>query len=174
MRKFEKIAKFLSILLKLVSTFIILGLIGLVLLLIFKRDSLAMNFPVPTFPIKVGNGDVPESAKLISGAILAVPSMLIYFYVFFKGSEFFNKLSQGETPFSINNYKILKEIGLIVTITNFISPLIYSLITTLLMPDGYYLIIGIDVETIIGLIIYCMAEVIRYGVTLQDLSDETV
>lgn len=173
-KKFEKITKFLSILLKLVSVFIILGMIGFVLLLTFKKDSLTMSVPVPSFPINAGSGDVPESAKFIAGGFVAISSMLIYFYIFLKGSQFFNKLSKGETPFSIDNYKILKEIGVIVAITSFIFPLIYSLIATLLTPNGYYLIIGIDVETIIGLMIYCMAEVIRYGVNLQELSDETV
>lgn len=173
-KKFERLSKFLSILLKLVSVFIILGLIGFILLLIFKRDNLTINVPVPSFPINVGSGDIPESAKFIAGAIVAIPSMLIYFYAFLRGSQFFNKLSKGETPFSISNYKLLKELGLIIAITNFIFPLIYSLVTTLLTPNGYFLIVGIDVETIIGLMIYCMAEVIRYGVNLQELSDETV
>ena len=173
-KKFEKISKFLSILLKLVCIFIILGLIGFILLIIFKRDNLTMNIPKPSFPINYQKGDVSESAKFIAGAIVVIPSMLIYFYAFFRGSQFFNKLSKGETPFSISNYRILKKIGLIIAITNFIFPLIYSLVTTLLSPDGYYLIVGIDVETIIGLMIYCMAEVIRYGVNLQELSDETV
>ena len=173
-KKFEKMSKFLSILLKLVSIFIILSLVGFILFLIFKRDNLTINAPVPSFPISGVSGDVPESAKFIASAVVAIPSMLIYFYAFLKGSQFFNKLSKGETPFSISNYKILKEIGLIVAIANFIFPLIYSLIATLLTPNGYYLIVGIDVETIIGLIIYCMAEVIRYGVNLQELSDETV
>jgi len=173
-RKFEKISKFLSILLKLVSGFIVLGLIGLILLLIFKRNNLTMSIPTPSFPINSVSGDVPDSAKFIAGVIVAIPSMLIYFYAFFRGSQFFNNLSKGETPFSISNYKILKEIGLIVAITSFIFPLIYSLVATLLTPNGYYLIVGIDVETIIGLMIYCMAEVIRYGVNLQELSDKTV
>lgn len=173
-KKFENISKFLSVLLKIVSVFIFLGIVGLILLLIFKRDSLTMNVPIPSFPISSGSGDVPETAKFLAGVIVAIPSMFLYLYAFFRGSQFFSKLAKGETPFSVSNYKLLKEIGIIVTVTTFIMPLVYSLVVTINMTEGHYFILGIDSETIIGLIIYCMAEVIRYGVTLQELSDETV
>ena len=173
-KKFEKISGFLSILLKLVSVFIFVSIIGLIFLIIFKRDNLTMAVPAPSFPINALSGDVTESAKFIAGVVVAFPSMFVYLYAFFRGSQFFNRLAKGETPFSISNYKILKEIGFILVITTFIMPLIYSLVVTLNMSEGYYFLLGIDTETIIGIIIYCMAEVIRYGVTLQELSDETV
>lgn len=173
-KKFERISKFLSILLKLVSAFIFISIILFIIFLIFKRETLTMNVPTPSFPIASISGNVTESTKFIAGIVVAIPSMLVYFYAFFRGSQFFDKLAKGKTPFSIDNYKILKEIGLILAITTFIAPLVYSLVASLNMSEGYYFILGIDSETIIGLIIYCMAEVIRYGVTLQELSDETV
>lgn len=174
-QKFQQLVKFLSSLLKMVSIMCFVGGIGLVIMYFVNKETLIFASPsVDLTLFHSFNQDVPPQAKLIAGIFTALPLTITYGYVFWRSSAFFNKLSKGQTPFSLQNYRTLKEIGIILVIVNFIAPLFYSLIATLNMPEGHYISFGIDTEILVGLVIYCMAEVIRYGITLQELSDETV
>lgn len=94
--------------------------------------------------------------------------------MFYKGSNLFSNLSRGETPFSDKNYKLLKNLGVVLIAVNLLIPVLYSALITFLMPAGYYIVMGLNSEVVIGLVIYAMAEIIRYGVTLQEFSDDTV
>ncbi len=174
-KKFEGFSKFLSSFLLLSGIISLLNIGFILFIFITRSEGSVINSPVPTFTIfKAQMNHASTNTKLLSGLVTGILVLLVYFYIFLKGSHFFKRLSQGQTPFSLENYKTLKEIGLVLSVTSFITPLLYSLIMTLNMPDGYYFLIGIDSDLLIGLLIYCMAEVIRYGVTLQSLSDETV
>ena len=180
LKKFEQVTKFLSILLKILSVICLLSFVVFTFLFIFKRTFLLSAAPLTELPlvdfpiITATKQSMTNSTEMLANCTILIPLLIVYFYIFFKGSQFFSRLAEGRTPFSYENYKLLKIIGLLIIIVNLTAPLLYSFVATLSMPNGYFVSFGFDIEMIIGLIIYCMAEVIRYGVTLQHLSDETV
>lgn len=47
--------------------------------------------------------------------------------------------------------------------TSLIWPLLYSLLVTLNMQKGYYMVFGLSYQTFMGLMIYMVAEIIYYG-----------
>lgn len=173
-KKFRKFTKFLDTLLMLFCVVCVISLVVFTLLFIFNKKNLSISGPTISFPMGAIKGDVPSSVKFLANYIVAIIGMAVYSYLFFKGSRFFSNLSRGGTPFSVENYKLLKHLGLLLIAVNLIIPFIYSALITFLMPDGYYIALGLRSEVIIGLIIYAMAEVIRYGVTLQEFSDDAV
>lgn len=172
--KFQKVSKMVSVLLKIIVVFIFVFMIGAILLFFLGKDQLTVTTPIPTFQISFMSGNISEMTEKLVSLIVSILGVLTYVYVFFKGSQFFDRLSKGETPFSISNYEILRKIGIIIIIFNLASPLIYSLILTLSTRGGYFLVFGVDIQVVLGLIIYCIAEIIGYGIKLQELSDETV
>ena len=174
-KKFESASRMLSILFKIMFYIMIVSFIAILTLFILKKESLTMPPISVSFPILAMQKNTMTQATLaISTVLTALPLIIIFAYIFVKSSSFFEGLSKGQTPFSEKNYKLLKNIAILLMITSLIAPLLYSLIASLNMKNGYYIMFGIDSDLLVGLIIYCMAEIIRYGVTLQQLSDDTV
>lgn len=173
-KKFQQFAQILNVLLKAFCFFIFLMMIGLMYMIVFQRNGLTLTVHTPDFAF-TSSHDVPSKSAVFWGSAIAGGFIsILYMYIVFRGSVFFSRLSKGQTPFSLSNYQLLKEIGLLTIVLSLVSPILYSAVVTFLSPSGYTLIIGIDSTTIIGFVIYFAAEIIRYGVTLQRLSDETV
>ena len=86
----------------------------------------------------------------------------------------FLALANGATPFQTSFVKKLKTISQLIIAIDVGIPLLYSALITILAESGYQFQIGVTYWTIIGLIIYCTAEILSYGISLQELSDDTI
>lgn len=173
-KTFQKIARVLDLLLKVACFYILFVLLVLLYMAIFQHEHVDLTIRMPDFIYTRISETQPESALFISSAIVGCLTSIVNIYVLFKGSLFFSRITNGQTPFANINVKLLREIGVIMIVSSLLFPLIFSTLVTLMMPAGYTLILGIDSTTIIGLIIYFAAEVIQYGVRLQELADDTV
>lgn len=173
-KKFRKFTKFLDTLMMFLCVLCAISLVVFTLLFIFKKENLSITSPNIYFPLGGIKGEATSSVKFLANFVAAIIGMSVYSYLFFKGSRFFSNLSRGGTPFSVENYKLLKRLGLLLIAVNLIIPIIYSALITFLMTDGYYIALGLNSEVVIGLVISAMAEIIRYGVALQNFSDDAV
>ncbi len=95
-------------------------------------------------------------------------------FVSVQSSFLFSYLGTGKTPFTENFAHRIKFISKILIITDIAVPIIRSLIITLFTSVNYYIHVGISWMTIIGLLLYIFSGILYYGVSLQELSDETV
>ncbi|MGM0219419.1 hypothetical protein IGI43_002540 [Enterococcus sp. AZ126] len=136
-------------------------------LIVFQDSTYLLNFSTQSHIVYK---EIDDSVR----SFLSIPLLLVNGYVFYLGSNFFGQISDGCTPFSVNNYLLLKKVGAILIITNLLIPIIHSILLSINSPQGYYISIGISIEVLVGFIIYCLGEVFEYGVSLQNLSDETV
>lgn len=171
--QFKRLANVLSIILKLISGLIGLSILAVGILWFVDRHALLFSTPrllLPLFSIK---RNVPEDIEFLASGIIFLINSLICSYLFFKSSFFFERLSNGQTPFSLVNYRLLKMIGLLTALTGLSVPIVYSSIVTLLL-GTVYITIGLNTQLILGVMIYFTAEIIHYGVSLQELADETV
>ncbi|MEG0255073.1 MAG: DUF2975 domain-containing protein [Vagococcus sp.] len=174
--KFKKLAKVLEVVLFLVSVFNLLSMFLLTFMYFFKENrNFLISPPNNGWSIFSAMKNMPNPSKqLLAGIIVAVPVLTIYSIIFFQSSRFFKRLSQNQTPFSEGNKKLLKRIGIALICLGVTPSLIYSLIVSVLTIDGYYINFNIGVSFLVGLVVYCMAEVINYGLELQNFSEDVV
>ncbi|MDT2866152.1 hypothetical protein [Vagococcus carniphilus] len=174
-KKFKKFAKFLEVFLLLGSamyTFVT----GLLLVMYFFQDhSFSIALPVSGFGLFKATQNSPvKEDLLLAGLLVNIPVGLTYAIVFFKGSRFFKSLVQNQTPFSKDNQKLISRISIILMILGLAPSLVYSIILSFFMTNGYYMRLDIGVSFVVGAILYCVSEVINYGLELQQFSDDAV
>lgn len=109
------------------------------------------------------------------GFITSSVEKFLLAYTFYHVSQFFLYLEKDVTPFSVKVYQKLRKIGCLLILADIGIPLIYSLILpfTTMKPVMIDLVM-VSSLTFVGVIILFMAEVIRYGVKLQEFSDDAV
>src|SRR5699024_8003062 len=109
----------------------------------------------------------------VSGIITPI-LILIYVFVLWKGSLLFNQLSNGEKPFTFEFASSIKRLSILLITTDIVLPILYSLIVTIIMEGGHYILLGVGAPFLIGIILYAVSEIFIYGIELQTLSDQTV
>lgn len=174
-KRFRGVCRFTSIILKIAA--ILIGSTAAVSLFsyFFTNTDIWFNFSMPDFPIlNSGSGPVTEADKQLAALIIVPFRVIVSFYVYWKGSQLFKYLADGNPPFSNKFTHTLKRISLILIITDIAFPLIYSLLVTIIMEGRHYLIIGVGSSLMIGLILYAVSEIFKYALTLQQLADDTV
>lgn len=119
--------------------------------------------------------DTPSYTNNFVGFITSSIERFLLTYVFYLCSQFFSYLEKDTTPFSLKVYQKLRRIGWLLIMTDIGVPFIYSLILpfTTMKSTSFYLL-AVSSLTAIGIVILFMAEVICYGVTLQNFSDDVV
>ena len=147
---------------------VLLGVIGVVFLwFIFQLvKGIILNF-------KYGGWTALTVINYIVGAIIVLASLTI-------GISLLYSIRKEETPFNRKNVKKLKSIAALLVIY---EPY-YSLVQLLI---NKYMPIIIDDNTLVvtesslggivfvaGLVVYCIALVFEYGITLQNQVDETL
>ena len=174
-KRFRRVSKFLSFILKLIGTLsIAISLLGLIL--IFFADtgaSFTVKMPENSF-ISFQDSRVTESAHAFTSLILAPLFLSFYSYILFKGSFLFDRLADGKTPFTYDFAESVKRISYFLIAFDIVLPLLYSLIVNLRADEGFYFNFGLTSSFIVGLILYIMSGVLKYGIRLQELSDDTV
>ncbi|MHC5372189.1 hypothetical protein ACYSNU_00150 [Enterococcus sp. LJL120] len=90
------------------------------------------------------------------------------------GSEIFYSLSLGETPFSPWFVRKIRNISFLLVLEGLYAGVLYSVLQSLAMPNGYLITLGVGPSLFIGLIMYAVAGIIQYGIELQKLSDDVI
>lgn len=114
-----------------------------------------------------------ERFKEIITVFVAVFAAFIFGLAFLKISQLFKSLAQGETPFALSKVKILKKVGWLFVLLGLTPQLLYYPLLALMTHD-IYVTFGLSSELIIGLILLVAAEVFRYGLHLQEFSEDVV
>lgn len=162
-RHFQLFARGLDLLLKVFSVVTIVISLTVGYTLLFSNHDITFSFDAPTFSL-FRSYETPTNMTLSNmAAIVGICSALVDSVLLFKGSQFFARVSQGQTPFTGQNYRVLKYISWVMMATSLIWPLLYSLLVTLNMQKGYYMVFGLSYQTFMGLMIYMVAEIIYYG-----------
>lgn len=173
-KNFQFICRFISVIFKvLAGMFIFIIVVGLYVTLFRANGSLQFEpagFTFFQFQRNPITDEVLERATLFAVPIFS----LIHVYVLLKGSQLFDKLHEGYTPFSPEFVMNLKKISYIMIGFDAVTPIIYSGLVTLLAEDASYYFFSLSSYFVIGLILYVAAEIFNYGIELQTLSDETV
>lgn len=86
----------------------------------------------------------------------------------------FNRLSKGDKPFTLKFSKSIKQIGLLLMVTDVILPILYSFVVSVQLDGSLYVSLGVGNTFLIGLILLVVTAIFDYGIELQFLSDETV
>lgn len=104
--------------------------------------------------------------NIISG-LLAFPLVILWFAIIIMSIRMLLNIRKSTTPFTEQNGKSLRNIGVSMMIA---EPL--YLLSMLL--DGYLNHNFCGVIFIVGTLLFCFSSVFRYGVKLQQESDETL
>lgn len=175
-KNFRLVCKIASFILQLIAVFSFsILIIGVIVVFIFNIDGSSFTFEPNYTPSLVSASGPLSDTHIERAAVFVVPPFLIFFsYISYKGSQLFTELYEGQTPFSIDFSKSLKKISLLLILLDVLSPIIYSIVLTLLIENGHYITFGLSSTFLIGLILYVMSEILQYGIQLQTLADDTI
>lgn len=175
-KRFQKICKVLSGLLLFMIVF-------LIVVMILGFWATTNEGPSGYFDMKIGQGftisnmimnAATEHQMMIATIIAVIPVFIGEFFALWKGSRIFALLAEGQSPFQQKLVKNIKTIGIVLIVLDVATPLLYSAALTLLMSYGFYFQFSLSSWLLVGLILYCAAEILNYGIALQELSDDTV
>ena len=174
-KRFRNVSKLLSFSLKLIGAFCLsIILIGLILMLFTDSGaSFIVDLPESSI-ISFQDSRVTEADHAFTSLIVAPLFLAVYGYILFKGSFLFDRLANGETPFTFDFAESVKWISFFLITFDILLPLLYSLIVNLRAEEGFYFNFGLTSSFLIGLILYIVSGVLKYGISLQELSDDTV
>jgi len=172
--RFQSVSKFLSFTLKLIGAFCIaIILIGIIITFFIDNVALIIGFPENSL-IFFQDSRVTETDHAFSILIIAPLFLAAYSYILFKGSFLFDHLAEGNTPFTFDFAESVKRISFFLIAFDITLPLLYSLIVNLRADEGFYFNFRLTSSIFVGLILYIMSGVLKYGISLQELSDDTV
>lgn len=174
-KRFRTVSKLLSWFLKLLGAFCIAIILIGVLVMLFTDQGASFSVDLPESSIISFNDSRVTEADHAFTALFVAPFFLaLYSYILFKGSFLFDRLVDGETPFTFDFAESVKRISFLLIGLDIILPLIYALIVNLRAAEGFYFKFGLTSSFFIGLILYIVSEILKYGISLQELSDDTV
>lgn len=127
-----------------------------------------------TFSILFSDASITELEYAKAG-LLSTPLFLgLMSYILIQASTLFERLAQGDSPFTYDFAGKVKKISYLLVLTDIIEPIFYTLMVNLIAETGNYLFLGVSYWSLVGLILYVFSGILNYGVNLQELSDETV
>lgn len=175
MKRFQLVCKVAAVLLKILAIMALCMVVFGLFFILFTKSNMYFTIDVSSrsFIFFVKNQPT-EAEENLAALILSPPLLIVSAYTFWRGSSLFEKLMDGDTPFSFDFAQSVKGLSLIIIMMDILTPLLYSLILTIIMKAGYYFTFGLSSYFFIGLLLYIVAEILHYGVNLQQLSDETV
>lgn len=172
--KFKKVSNWLSMLTKLACVFSVLLPAGL-LFFSFPDMNLITSDPSKSnlfvfFSTEMINKSNTETgaALLTAGIATALVLGVGFAYFTWKISRFFSALSNGESPFSSEQISRLRSTAKGYMTAGAGETLIFSMVYTILLKgQGYHFSVGIGGLFFLGLILYLITEIIRFGLALQ-------
>jgi len=117
--------------------------------------------------INVGNAEI----IFMSTSLTSASSMFLLYYVY----RLFNDIKINETPFTDNVVKFLNLIGILALVSAIAVPIFLSIFTNIVPHVGNFNSFGLNVSfVIVGLILFALSLIFKYGVQLQKESDTTL
>ncbi|MGX7024965.1 hypothetical protein [Vagococcus hydrophili] len=173
-RVLEAIFKVQSIIVGLMAVFIVIGLITGMKQDVVKSLNLSVD-GINLFSGGGGKGHLANSDHYLALCVSGFFKRGVQSYILWQAGIFFSIMRYEKQPFTLTVYRLLRKIGIMLIAVDIIAPLIYYIIINVLMTSGYQIVIGtFTAQSVIGLVIYFMAEVIRYGITLQKFTNDVV
>lgn len=184
-KNFRKLSRFLESLFKVMSICLGLGLVALLVgsvLSLFGKINISTSLLEMTgtrvegleiFSLNKGNLD--EQTKYLALCFSGIILRSAQAYAFWQGGILFSILKISNQPFSKRFYDILRKVGLVLIVSDILSPLVYYVSASIMMTEGYtFTLLTFTSQSLIGLILIYIAEVIRYGNTLQKFTNDVV
>lgn len=176
MKRFRLICKFMSYMLTfLVAVCLVITVMLLSLVFADPGNNISafIDLSNRTF-LQFGTGHYSDADLELTATILIPIITMTYAYIFRKASSLFDYLADGDTPFSSYFSRSVKTVSIVMIVNDIMIPLLHSLVLSIVMGQGYSFSFGLSDFFFFGLIFYVAAEVLNYGIELQQLSDETV
>lgn len=177
-KNFKLISKFLTWFFRITAILSIVGAVIRIALFIFGEsiiDKFSYTSNIDYLINIFASSSKPSPEELIRpNLIMAALLFVMMTFVSIQSSSLFSYLVTGKTPFTENFAHRMSTISKILIITDITIPIIRSLMISLFTSVSYYIHIGISWMFIVGLLLYIFSGIIHYGVSLQELSDETV
>lgn len=178
-KRFRTISRVSSVLLKMFTVFsIILVVLGLYIIT-FGDGNFWFTYSGPSIPLFSTGGSskgigITDAEEKLASMIIVPLAVVVSSFVLLKGSQVFTWLGKGETPFSEKFANAIKRLSLVLIIFDLLIPIFYYSLLSWISVDGYHYTIGFGSAFIIGIILFIVSEIFRYGIELQYLADETV
>lgn len=181
-KKFQSISKLLSWIFKLYTgllIFLVILALGGFVATFFVEPSLYENF---SFAADEGTGftlffinDRIDEFRYAQALLLVAPVFVgIMSYVSLQASRLFDRLYEGISPFTYIFAGKVRKISFLLILADVLDPIVSTIAVNLFAEMGSYFYIGVTHWTLLGLVLYIVSAVLDYGVSLQELSDETV
>lgn len=173
-KRFQTFSRFIAIFLlfSIIMQFIVL--LFLVTTHGWSLDTESTSLKADGFYFSVHNLIISDFYKELAAKIALITASLGVIIALWQGRAIFLALTKGTTPFQPFFVKKLKVISKLIVAVDILPFVVYSVGLTLLARSGYHFQIQVGYWTIIGLIVYCAAEILNYGISLQELSDDTI
>lgn len=177
-KNFQSISKFLSWFFKISAGISIIAAIFALTsyfldFLTIENVSFALEMD-SSFSLLLSDANITDLEYARAG-LLAAPFFLgLISYILIQSSTLFDRLVQGETPFTFDFADKVKKISYLLAAMDISVPLFYTLLVNIIADAGNYFYLGLSHWTVIALILYVVSGILNYGVSLQELSDETV
>lgn len=178
-KRFRRVCNVSSIILKILAVLAIVITSLSMYQVLSGNPNVWFNYEGPSFSMfssghTMGGILITDAEYRLAATIISPFIVLVSSYVFWKGSQLFKRLADGETPFNFEFTKSLKHLSLVLILSDIITPILYSIILSTIYDNGHEVIVGLTSSFVIGIILYTISEIFYYGIELQQLADETV
>ncbi|WP_162921793.1 DUF2975 domain-containing protein [Listeria costaricensis] len=179
-QRLQKLSAFLNVCFKAISLIVAVTPIWLLWMMFFASDfsfnvdrSDALFSVSTSFKAVVDDGKSYQTEQNWTIFIAVTIALLLMAVALWLASLIFRDMKNGKTPFQKLTVKRLKRIGTLALSYAIIPQVFYAVVYSLLIP-GFEITLSIGTAFILALLLFCMAEIFNYGVSLQQQSDETL
>lgn len=173
-KRFRLVCSIASVLLKVGAGVSIIGVAIVAIFSLFGIFNPSFSVDFSDSQIFSMRGNPTEAEVQLTSNILGPFFFIIIGAIFWKGSKLFDELYLGETPFRSSFAQSVRRIALSIIAFDLLSPIIYSIVQSLVMSVGHVFFLRMTSLFMIGLILYVVSEILFYGIHLQEFSDDTV
>lgn len=173
-KRFQTFSRFIAIFLILIGVIQVLALFFVLTSSEWASHVNQSNQITNGFTFSIASRTISGFREVLTLKIILIITTAAEIFTLWTAQRLFLALANGATPFQTPFVKKLKTISRLIIAIDVGTPLLYSALITILAESGYQFQIGVTYWTIIGLIVYCAAEILNYGISLQELSDDTI
>lgn len=172
-KRFRLVCSIASVLLKVGAGVSIIGVLLVWFLSLFNLLNPSFTLDFSDAQIFSMGSILSEAEEKIIGHILGPLFFIILGLIFWKGSQSFDELYLGKSPFRSSFAQSIRRIALSLIAFDLLSPIAYSIVRSIITGQLSYFL-RFTSMFMIGLILYVVSEILFYGIHLQEFSDDTV
>lgn len=173
-KRFQTFSRFIAIFLILIGVIQVLTLFFILTSSEWSSYVDQSNHITNGLTFSIASRTISEFRETLALKLILTITVVAEVFTLWTGQQIFSTLANGATPFQTSFVKKLRTISRLIIAVDVGTPLLYSALITILAESGYQFQIGVTYWTIIGIIVYCAAEILNYGISLQELSDDTI